>query len=153
MRERHATVEAIVFVGVQGAGKSTFYRQRFFDTHIRINLDMLRTRHRESILLDACLRAKQPFVVDNTNATPEQRARYIAAAKAARFTVTAYYFEPDVRGSVKRNEGRPEKQRIPPAGLFGTLKRLKPPTLEEGFDRIYRVTLDESGGFQVAGLA
>jgi transcriptional regulator with XRE-family HTH domain len=37
-------VEAIIFVGIQASGKSTFYRERFFDTHLRINLDMLKTR-------------------------------------------------------------------------------------------------------------
>jgi len=37
-------MEAVIFVGLQAAGKSTFYRERFFDTHVRINLDMLRTR-------------------------------------------------------------------------------------------------------------
>lgn len=43
--------EAVIFVGVQGSGKSTFYRERFFDTHVRINLDMLRTRLKEQLLL------------------------------------------------------------------------------------------------------
>lgn len=62
-------MEAIIFIGIQGAGKSTFYRHHFFNTHIRINLDMLKTRHREQIFLQACLEAKQPFVVDNTNPT------------------------------------------------------------------------------------
>ena len=57
-------------MGIQGAGKSTFFKERFFDTHVRINLDMLKTRHREAILLDACIRAKQRFVVDNTNVRP-----------------------------------------------------------------------------------
>ena len=41
------TVEAVIFVGLQGSGKSTFYRERFFDTHVRLSLDMLKTRHRE----------------------------------------------------------------------------------------------------------
>jgi predicted kinase len=36
-------MEAVLLVGIQGAGKSTFYQQRFFDTHVRINLDMLKT--------------------------------------------------------------------------------------------------------------
>jgi hypothetical protein len=44
-------MEAVVFSGVQGVGKSTFYRERFFATHVRINLDMLRTRNREDVLL------------------------------------------------------------------------------------------------------
>jgi predicted kinase len=35
-------MEAVIFVGIQGSGKSTFYNERFVDTHIRINLDMLK---------------------------------------------------------------------------------------------------------------
>jgi hypothetical protein len=61
-------MEAIIFIGIQGLGKSSFYRERFFNTHIRINLDMLKTRRREQLLLQACLNAKQPFVVDNLTA-------------------------------------------------------------------------------------
>ena len=69
-------MEAVIFCGVQGSGKSTFYTDRLADSHVRINLDMLRTRRREQILLRACIEAKQPFVVDNTNPTIESRRRY-----------------------------------------------------------------------------
>lgn len=54
-------MEAILPIGIQGAGKSSFYRERFFSTHIRINRDMLKTRYREEVLLHACILAKQPF--------------------------------------------------------------------------------------------
>jgi predicted kinase len=69
-------MEAIILMGLQGAGKSTFYQTYFFNTHIRINLDMLKTRHREKTLLQACLEAKQSFVIDNTNPKFEDRSRY-----------------------------------------------------------------------------
>jgi predicted kinase len=52
------SVDAIIFVGIQATGKSTFFKERFFDTHVRINLDMLKTRHREETLFNACLEAK-----------------------------------------------------------------------------------------------
>ena len=42
-------MEAVIFVGLQASGKSTFYRERFSRTHVRINLDMLKTRHRETL--------------------------------------------------------------------------------------------------------
>ena len=70
-------MEMVVFSGIQASGKSTLFRQRFVETHLRINLDMLRTRYREGLLMDACLRAKQPFVVENTNLTALERARYL----------------------------------------------------------------------------
>jgi predicted kinase len=34
-------LEAVIFIGLQAAGKSTFYLRRFFRTHVRINMDML----------------------------------------------------------------------------------------------------------------
>jgi hypothetical protein len=68
-------VETIFFVGIQASEKSTFYSHHFFHTHVRINLDMLKTRHREKRLMKTCLEIGQPFVVDNTNPTPEERSR------------------------------------------------------------------------------
>ena len=88
-RKEGGRPEAVIFTGVQAAGKSTFYRERFFETHVRINMDMLRTRRRERLLLDACLAGRQPFVVDNTNVLAAERARYIEPARAAGFIVTA----------------------------------------------------------------
>jgi predicted kinase len=85
-------MEAVIFVGIQGAGKSTFCKERFFDSHIRINLDMLRTRHREKLIFEACLEAKQKLVLDNTNLTCEDRKKYIVRAKEFGFRITGYFF-------------------------------------------------------------
>ena len=142
-------LEAVIFVGIQGSGKSTFYKERFFKTHVRINLDMLRTRHREKLLLRACLDAGQSFVIDNTNATHEDRARYIAPAKAAGFKVTGYYFRSNLQDCLKRNEQREGKERIPPQGVIGAYKRLQLPTLAEGFDALYYVSIGSNGDFVV----
>lgn len=30
-------MEAVLLIGVQATGKSSFYKERFFNTHIRIN--------------------------------------------------------------------------------------------------------------------
>ena len=95
-------MELVLFTGIQAAGKSTFFRERFFDTHVRVNLDMLRTRHRERVLFEACLSAKQPLVVDNTNLTREARAGYIEPARRAGFGVVCYYFRSVVAESLER---------------------------------------------------
>ncbi|TWI57477.1 putative kinase [Pseudomonas duriflava] len=141
-------MELIVFIGIQAAGKSTFYQRCFFDTHVRINRDMLRTKHRERVLLEACLAARQRLVVDNTNPTAAERARYIAPARSAGFTVKGYFFEPDPRGCEARNQAR--ARQVPPAGLFGTLKRLERPHYSEGFDELYRVVLQPDGRFRIS---
>lgn len=142
-------MEAVIFVGIQAVGKSTFYRERFYDTHVRINLDMLKTRHREKLLLEACLAAKQSFVVDNTNVTDEDRARYIQPAKAAGFRVIGYYFRSTLEDAKKRNRARVLARPIPDKALDGTYNRLQAPTLVEGFDALYTVTINPSGGFFV----
>ncbi len=139
--------EAIIFTGIQASGKSTFYKERFFTTHVRINLDMLKTRPKEKMVLDACLQAKVPFVVDNTNPTPGDREKYIQAAKASGFRVIGYYFRPDIAACMERNKGRSGKERIPEAGLRRTYSLMHPPTYDEGYDEIYLVTMSEEGEF------
>ena len=42
-------METVILVGIPGSGKTTFYRERFFETHVRISLDMLRMRDREGL--------------------------------------------------------------------------------------------------------
>lgn len=137
-------MEAVILIGIQGAGKSTFYLQRFLDTHVRINLDMLKTRYREQVFLQACILAKQPFLVDNTNVRASERAQYILPAREAGFRVVGYYFPVPVRHAIGRNQKREGKKKIPVKGILGTYKRLEPPRREEGFDALYCVTVTET---------
>jgi predicted kinase len=142
-------MEAVILMGLQASGKTTFYRERFFSTHIRISLDLLKTRHREMRFMQVCLETQQPFVIDNTNPTKEERKRYIEAAKAARFRVVGYYLQSSVEECKARNEGRCGNQQIPLVGLLGTYKRLELPSLSEGFDELYYVRIAEDGGFVI----
>jgi predicted kinase len=142
-------MEAVIFVGIQAAGKSSFYRERFFTTHMRINLDMLKTRPREAVFLRACLDTRQPFVVDNTNLTAEDRARYIEPAQAAGFRVTGYYFQSEAAACIRRNSARPAAAQVPAKAIGGAAKRLALPARAEGFDALYYVRLAPEGGFLV----
>lgn len=142
-------MEAVIFVGVQAAGKSTFYRERFFDTHVRVSRDMLKTKHREAVLLDACLRARQPFVVDNTNVLAAERVRYVEAAKACGFRVVCYFFRATGREAIARNKLRSGKAVIPIPGILSTLKKLEEPAWAEGFDELHVVTITESGAYRI----
>ena len=146
-------MEAVILVGVQGAGKSTFYRERFFETHARINLDMLRTRKREERLLAACLDAGQSFVVDNTNPQAGDRAKYIGPARAKGFRVVAYFFDVPLRDAMHRNNQRKPRKKIPAVAVAGTHKKLEPPSKDEGFDQIFRVQVSEEAGFVVKEMA
>lgn len=142
-------MEAVVFVGLQGAGKSTFYKERFFGTHVRVNLDMLKTRHREKRVVQACIDTGQPFVVDNTNPTRAERAVYVRAAKDAGFRVSGYYLQSRVEDCKRRNGLRPLDQQVPLKGILGTAGRMELPTRDEGFDALYYVRIDDTGAFVV----
>lgn len=135
-------MEAILFIGIPASGKSTFYKERFFTTHMRINLDMLKTRKREALILQACLTSKQPFVVDNTNVLKNERAPYIEQAKAAGFQVTGYYFQSRLQDALARNSQRTGKANIPEKGLIARHNQLQIPSLDEGFDQLFYVLID-----------
>jgi hypothetical protein len=68
-------MEGIVFAGIQAIGKSTFFQRFFYKTHVRLSLDMLKTRHRESILVNVCNEAKQLLMIDNTNPARSDREK------------------------------------------------------------------------------
>ena len=141
--------EAILFIGIQAVGKSTFYQQRFATTHAHISLDTLKTRGREKALLETCLTLGESFVVDNTNATETFRARYISAAKHAGFRVIGYYFQSKALDALQRNRQRPGHQVVPDLAIWGTAKRLQAPRYAEGFDQLYYVTLLPPDQFSV----
>ncbi|OWR30055.1 kinase [Saccharibacillus sp. O23] len=141
-------MECIVLIGIQASGKSTFYKERYLDTHLRLNMDMLRTRYREKLLLQAFVEAKQPFVVDNTNPLPEDRAKYIEAARTQRFRIVGYFFVPDYEESVRRNARRTGKTQVREIGIQSVAKKLVQPNYAEGFDELYAVT-SKDGSFTV----
>jgi predicted kinase len=141
-------MEAVLFIGVQGSGKTTFYRERFLDTHVRISRDMLKTPQRERVLLSACLAAEQSFVVDNTNALASRRAEIIAAARAAGFRVVGYEFRTTLGDALRRNARRPGGG-VPRAGVAATFKRMQRPRPAEGFDALRVVEIDAGERFTV----
>jgi predicted kinase len=142
-------MQAVILIGVPGAGKTSFYRERFFETHLRLSLDMLKTRERERILVAASLMAGQPFVIDNTNVLASDRAGYIGAAKQSGFRVIGYFFDTELRAAIARNKVRTDKKPLPVPAIIRSLKRLEPPTLKEGFDEIFTVRIDPNRQFEV----
>lgn len=140
-------MQTIILVGLQACGKSTFYKKNFIDTHIRINLDMLKTRNREKILLKACIEAKQKFVVDNTNPCILDRQKYISLAKEAGFEIVGYYFCSNISRALERNRNR--KNCVPEKAILSTFQKLEIPSYKEGFDQLYYVEIAEKNQFIV----
>jgi predicted kinase len=142
-------MELVLFIGIQATGKSSFYKERFYRTHVRVNLDMLKTRCREDLLLQACFEGKTRFVVDNTNLTRAERARYITPARSAGFAIAGYFFQSRVADALQRNSRRSEEERVPDKGVLGASGRLELPSRAEGFDQLFFVRLNEPDGFTV----
>ena len=133
-------LELIVFVGIQGAGKSTYYRAHLAATHVHVSKDLMpNTRNRDAKqteMVTKALTAGRSVVVDNTNPTPVVRAPLIALGKALGARVVAYYFETPVKEAVARNLLREGKARVPNVAIFVTAKKLVPPSLDEGFEEV-----------------
>lgn len=137
-------MEAIIFIGIQATGKSTFYKERFFDTHMRLSMDMLNTRNKEQKLFGLCLELQQRVVIDNMNSTKADRQKYIEQAKENKYKIIGYYFESKMSEAKLRNSGRTGKARIPDAGLHATFSKLEIPQYAEGFDELFFVSIKEN---------
>lgn len=135
-------MQLVLFCGLQGSGKSTFYHENFASTHLRLNMDIIRTRKREAALLKSCLNIGQRFVVDNVNPAQIDRERYLAPALENRFDCVAYYFDVSFEICLERNNSRTGKSKIPEVGLKSMAKLLTVPKLDEGFSVIHFVNAD-----------
>jgi predicted kinase len=128
--------EAVIFVGLQGAGKTTYFLDHFAATHVHVSRDLQKTAAAESALVQECLRAGKSFVIDDTNATRKSREAYVRDAKTAGFRVIAVFFDTPVRTAIGRNNHRKDKKPIPVPAILRTAKQLEKPAIEEGFDEI-----------------
>jgi hypothetical protein len=149
--------ELVIFVGLPGAGKSTFYDRRFAASHAHVSRDVLRRtrqpQRRQNELLKQALLARKSVVVDNTNVTVEDRAPLIALGRAHGARISVYSFECTARECVARNAGREGVARIPTIGIFAAQKRLVRPDYAEGFDALYLVRPQPAFGFEVTAVS
>lgn len=130
--------KAYIMIGIQGSGKSEFCR-RYLPQTLRVNLDALRTRNNEKRELAFCFAQGIDFVVDNTNPTKEDRARYIPIAKEHGYRVIGYFMQSRLQECIARNNLRDGKERIPAKAIAMTSNRLQLPSFDEGFDELYFV--------------
>jgi predicted kinase len=131
--------EAVILVGLQGSGKTTWFRENFAQTHVHVSRDIQKTAAAEAALIADCLRKRSSFVIDDTNATRQARAPFIRGAKAAGYRVIACFFDVPVRTAIGRNNHRKDKRPIPVPAILKTAKQIEKPAIEEGFDEVRMV--------------
>ena len=132
-------MQIIIFIGIPASGKSSLYKELFFNSHIRISMDLLNTRNKEGKLLQYCFDTQSKMVIDNTNVTKESRQKYIELAQRNKYEIVGYYFESNIQDCLERNKNR--KDSIDDIGVKSKYKELEKPLLEEGFDKIYTVKI------------
>ena len=137
--------QAVIFMGLQGSGKSYYYDLHFAGKFEHINLDELHTRNREMLLLQSCIEKGADFVVDNTNPAKADRARYISIAKDAGYRVIGYFFQSRLQDCIRRNDRRTGKAKLPAKAIAATSNKFEMPSREEGFDELYFVEHREDG--------
>ncbi len=130
-----------IMIGIQGSGKSEFCR-RYLPEVRRVNLDTLKTRNNEKRMISECRAAGCSYVVDNTNPTREDRARYIVPAKADGYRIVGYFMQSRLQECIARNNLREGKEKIPPKAIAMTSNRLERPDRSEGFDELFFVSND-----------
>ena len=149
-------VECVILVGLPASGKSTFFQQRFAATHVHISKDLWPKSAdkpaRQARELNAALAAGRSVVVDNTSPALADRAVIVAAAREHGARVIGYYFEATTREAIGRNRGREGKARVPDVAVFTTAKRMVVPSMTEGFDELFRVSIAPGGAFVVAPM-
>jgi len=133
-------LELIVFVGLPGAGKSTYFREHFAATHVHVSKDLMaNARRRDDRQLrdvEVALAAGKPVVVDNTNPSVDARKPLIELGRRHGARIVALFFDVDVRTAIMRNRQREGKARVPDVAIFATKKKLVAPSPEEGFDLV-----------------
>ena len=139
--EKKKDKQAIIFMGIQASGKTTFYQRVLSDgAYSYVSLDELHTRHQEDMTISACLEQAKSFVIDNTNPEICDRERYIQRAKEHGYHVIGIFFQSIVKDCVGRNEGRGMK--VPSKAIAYTSNKLQMPSKKEGFDELYYVRID-----------
>jgi predicted kinase len=146
--------ELVLLIGLPGAGKSTFFRLHFADSHVHVSRDAFGERRRPETLQNELLRdalgSGRSVVIDNTNVSVEERARFIDEARLHGVRVVGYRFDVSTRECVSRNDGRSGRARIPKVGILSAAKRLVAPSKEEGFDALYRVRVLPELRFEIS---
>ncbi len=132
----------VILMGIQASGKSTFYKTFLASDFVRVNLDTLKTRFQEKLLLDDCFEKGLSFAVDNTNPTKLDRQRYIPRAKEEGYKIEGYFLESKIQPCVQRNALREGKACVPEGAIYATANKLERPSYSEGFNELYYVKND-----------
>jgi bifunctional polynucleotide phosphatase/kinase len=144
----------IIFAGIPGSGKSSFFGRHFKDQndYYHINRDTFNS-------MDKCERevrrlvatsSRARVVIDNTNSDCKARERWVALGRELNMVLVAIHFDITADHAQHNNYFRrftaPGGGKGSVAGVVpifvirGQANKFEPPTLEEGFRRVFKVS-------------
>lgn len=131
-----------MMIGIPASGKSSFCRSKPFMGK-SISLDRVKTRARELQLIDEAFEHNTDITIDNTNVTRAERAKYIGRAKERGYRVVGYYMQSVLKDCLERNRRRTGAAKVPDKAILSKAKLLEMPSLSEGFDELWYVSMDK----------
>jgi predicted kinase len=147
-------MQVVILIGLQGSGKTRFYRSRFKDTHVHVSKDNFRNHRnknrRQRQLIEEALSQGRSVVVDNTNPTPDDRKPIIEIARRFGAEVVGYFFESNVKDCLRRNRRRVGRSRVRDVVIYVTIHKLRPPSKS---DALFDVKALTRGRFKVSAAS
>jgi predicted kinase len=158
MSKRQKTNVVYIPVGVPGSGKSTWFANQGFDPNktAYVSMDDIRGKLCGDVsdqsqnakvgaiaksMFTLALSIEIPVVYwDATSVKRKYRKELISLAKKAGYKVVAVFFDIPLEVSKVRNAGR---DRVVPEHVLDAMYKSmtdQPPTKDEGFDKIIRIT-------------
>ena len=116
--------ELIVFVGMPGCGKSSYY-SKYLKDHVHIEQDKIGSRPKLLNELDRFLLTSKSIVIDSTNPKQENRLEYYEKAQKHGYSIKVLYFLINGTGFNKLRE-----KPVPDIVYHIYFKNLDPPNTE-----------------------
>jgi bifunctional polynucleotide phosphatase/kinase len=129
--------DMIIFVGMPGSGKSTFYKE-YLNTlnYIHISQDILKTKQKVLKAISISIDKGESMCIDATNPTLEGRQVFYDLANKHGYSVTVVYFIRDGRGW---NDLRKDN-RVSTIVYHIYFKKLDPPTENNTPGKLYMIS-------------
>ncbi|XP_070761471.1 bifunctional polynucleotide phosphatase/kinase [Enoplosus armatus] len=138
--------EVIVAVGFPASGKSSFFHTHIIPKgYVYVNRDTLGSWQSCVSACERALKEGRSAAVDNTNADPESRKRYVDVAKAAGVPCRCFHFSASLEQAKHNNRFREmapsesKHAKVNDMVFHSYKKHFVAPALSEGFSEILQV--------------